>query len=57
MVKKPEPPKPTSWDVYKIPKKGVWLGTVEAPDKQSAIAKAAAEFKVDPWRLYAMERR
>jgi hypothetical protein len=35
----------------------VWLGTVEAPDKQSAIEKVVAEFKVDPWRLYAMERR
>jgi hypothetical protein len=57
MAKKPEAPKPTSWNVYKIVKRGVWLGTVEAPDKQSAIEKAAAEFKVDAWRLYAMERR
>ncbi len=57
MAKEPEPPKPISWNVYKISKKGVWLGTVEAPDKQSAITKAAAEFKVDVWRLYAMERR
>jgi hypothetical protein len=57
MAKKPEPPKPTSWDVYKIAEKAVWLGTVEAPDKQSAIEKAAVEFKVDAWRLYAMGRR
>jgi hypothetical protein len=56
MAKKPEPPKPTSWDVYKIAKKGMWLGTVEAPDKQSAIEKAATEFKVEAWWLYAMER-
>jgi hypothetical protein len=47
MAKKPEPPKPTR-NVYKIAKKGVWLSIVEAPDKQNAIAKAAAEFKVDP---------
>jgi hypothetical protein len=57
MARKPEPPKPTSWDVYKIAKRGVWFGTVEAPDKQSAIEKAAAEFKTDAWRLYAVERR
>jgi hypothetical protein len=57
MAKKPEPPKPISWDVYKIAKKAVWLGTVEVPDKQAAVEKAAAEFKVDVWRLYAMERR
>jgi hypothetical protein len=50
MAHKPEPPKPTSWDVYKIAKKAVWLGAVEAPDKQTAIEKAAAEFKVDAWR-------
>jgi hypothetical protein len=37
MPKKPEPPKPTSWDVYKIAKKAVWLGTVEAPDKRYGV--------------------
>jgi hypothetical protein len=26
MAKKPEAPKPTGWDVYKIAKKAVWLG-------------------------------
>jgi hypothetical protein len=58
MAKKPEPPlKLTSWGVYKIAKKAIWLGTVKAPDKQAAIEKAAQEFKVDAWRLYAMERR
>jgi hypothetical protein len=41
MAKKPEP---TNWDVYKIAEKAVWLGTVEAPDKQSAMEKAAVEF-------------
>jgi hypothetical protein len=34
MAKKPEPPqKPTTWNVYKIASKAVWLGTVEAPDR------------------------
>ena len=42
MVKKPELPKLTRWDVYKINKKTVWLGTVEAPDKQAAVEKDMA---------------
>jgi hypothetical protein len=33
MAKKPEPPKPIIWNVYKIASKGLWLGTVEAPDE------------------------
>jgi hypothetical protein len=47
MAKKPEPPKPTTWTVYKIAAKRMGLGTVEAP----AIEKAAAEFKVPANRL------
>jgi hypothetical protein len=57
MVKKPELPKPISWNVYKIAKKAVWLGTVEAPDKSAAIEKAAQEFKTEVWRLYAVLQR
>jgi hypothetical protein len=47
MAKKPEPPKPISWNVYKIAKKAVWRGTVEAPDKSAAVEKAAQEFKTE----------
>jgi hypothetical protein len=57
MTEKPEPPTPASWDVYKIAKKAIWLGTVEAPDKQAAVEKAAQEFKTEVSRLYAMARR
>jgi hypothetical protein len=58
MAKKPKPPpKPIIWNVYKIAKKAVWLGTVEAPDKQAAVEKAAQEFKTEVWRLYAVGRR
>jgi hypothetical protein len=57
MAKKPELPEPASWDVYKIAKKAVWLGTVEAPDKSAAVEKAAREFKTEIWRLYAVGRR
>jgi hypothetical protein len=51
------PPTPASWDVYKIAKKAIWLGAIEAPDKQAAVEKAAQEFKTEVWRLYAMARR
>jgi hypothetical protein len=33
MAKKPEPPKPTTWTIYKTAAKQERLGTVEAPDE------------------------
>ena len=33
MPRKPEPPKPTSWSIYKVAAEAIWLGTVEAPNK------------------------
>ena len=56
MAKKPEPPKPTTWTIYKIAAKAVRLGTVEAADEATAIEKAAAEFKVPATRLRALRR-
>ncbi len=56
MPRKPEPP-PKSWNVYKVAAKAIWLGTVQAPDKKAAIEKAAQEFKIDAWRLYAVPRQ
>jgi hypothetical protein len=53
--------KPASWDVYKVAKQAVWLGTIEAPDKQAAVEKAAQEFKTEVLALVcggaAMTRR
>jgi hypothetical protein len=56
MAKKPQPPKPTIWNVYKIASKAVWLGEVEATDEAAAMEKAAAEFKVPVTRLMAIRR-
>jgi hypothetical protein len=56
MAKKPEPPKPTTWTIYKIAAKAVRLGTVEAADEATAIKKAAAESKVLATRLMAVRR-
>jgi hypothetical protein len=46
MAEKPEPPKPTSWSIYRIAAKVVRLGAVEPPDEATAIASAAVEFNV-----------
>ncbi len=46
MARKPEPPKPRSWNVYKISSKAVWLGDVEAPDEASAIENAPLTYSV-----------
>jgi hypothetical protein len=56
MAKKPEPSKPTTWNIYKIASKAVWLGTVEAPDEATAMEKAAAKFKVPANRLMTIRR-
>jgi hypothetical protein len=41
---------PATWDVYKVAKEAIWLGAVEAPDKQAAVEKAAQEFQTEVWR-------
>ena len=56
MAKKSEQPPSSSWDIFKVAKKSVRLGTVEAPDKAAAIEKAAQEFKTEAWRLYAVAK-
>jgi hypothetical protein len=56
MAKQSEPAPLSAWNIYKVTKKATWLGIVEAPDAATAIEKAAAEFKVDTWRLLAVQR-
>jgi hypothetical protein len=56
MANKPEPPKPTTWNIYKIASKAMWLGTVKAPDEATAIEKAAADFKGQLTKLMAVRR-
>jgi hypothetical protein len=47
MAKKPEPPKPISWEIFKVAAKAVRLGAVKAPDEATAVEKAAQEFKTE----------
>ena len=57
MPRKSEQPKPKIWTIYKVAAKAIWLGTIAASDKKTAIEAAAKEFKTDAWRLYAVPRR
>jgi len=56
MTKNPESPAPVRWEIFKIAKKSVWVGSVEAHDAATAVQKAAEEFKIDARRLYARRR-
>jgi hypothetical protein len=57
VAKKPEPPPQlTTWSIYKIAAKAVWLAAVEAPDEATAMEKGAAEFGVPANRLMAVRR-
>jgi hypothetical protein len=57
MAKKPEPPRPVTWDVYCAAHKPKIVGSVQAVDADEAVKKAAEELKVDAWRLIAVQRR
>jgi hypothetical protein len=57
MARKPELPGPTTWAIYKVVARAVWLGTIEAPTEAAAIERAAQEFKTDARWLYAVARR
>jgi hypothetical protein len=46
-TKEPEPPKPISWNVYKIVSEAVWLGEVEALDETAAMEKTTVN---STWR-------
>jgi hypothetical protein len=37
MVKKPEPPLLSTFDVFRVAHKAIWLGTVEASNERDAI--------------------
>jgi hypothetical protein len=36
---KPEPPKPISWNIYKIASKAVWLGEIDAPEEAATTGE------------------
>jgi hypothetical protein len=56
MPRKPEPPPPSTWDVFKIASKAVWLATVEATNERDAIERVAKERNVSADRLIATRR-
>jgi hypothetical protein len=56
MAKKPDPPKPTNWTIYKLAARQERLGVVEAATEAEATEKAAVEFRVPANRLMAIRR-
>jgi hypothetical protein len=57
MTRKPEPPPLSTFDVFKIASKAVWLATIEATDERDAIERVAKERNVSENRLMATQRR
>ncbi len=55
MARKPtRPGKLRKWRVSEMRAKKVYIGPVTAPDKESAIDAAMAEFRVDPARRFKL---
>jgi hypothetical protein len=57
MPRKPEPPPLSTWDVFRVAHKAIWLGTVEAADERDAIERVAKERNVPVAWLIATQRR
>jgi hypothetical protein len=55
--RKPEPPPLSTWDVFRVAHKAIWLGTVEATDEHDAIERVAKERNVPAARLIATRRQ
>jgi hypothetical protein len=56
MPRKPEPPPLSTFDVFKLAKKAMWLATVEATDERDAIERVARERNVPAALLIARRR-
>jgi hypothetical protein len=57
MERKPDPPPLSTFDVFKIAAKAVWLATVEATDEHDAIERVASERNLPANTLMATRRR
>jgi len=57
MARKLEPPKPTTWTIYKIAARQTWIGSVETTNEAEAIEKVAKEFNQLATKSMAMRRR
>jgi hypothetical protein len=57
MTRKLEPPLLSTFDVFRVAHKAIWLGTVEASDERDAIQRVARERDVSAAWLMATRRR
>jgi hypothetical protein len=56
MPHKPEPPPLSTFDVFRVAHKAIWLGTVEASDERDAIQRVARERDIPAAWLIAQRR-
>jgi hypothetical protein len=56
MVKKPELPLLSTFDVFRVAHKAIWLVTVEASDERDAIQRVARERDIPAAWLMARRR-
>jgi hypothetical protein len=56
MVKKSESPPLSTFDVFCLAHKAIWLGTVEASDEREAIQRVARERDIPAAWLIAQRR-
>jgi hypothetical protein len=56
MPHKPEPPPMSTFDVFRVAHKAIWLGTVEATDERDAIERVARERDIPAAWLIARRR-
>jgi hypothetical protein len=56
MVKKPQPPPLSTFDVFRLAHKAIWLGTVGASDERDAIQRVARERDIPAAWLIARRR-
>ena len=57
MARQPEPPPLSTFDVFKLASKAVWLATVEATGEHDAIERVAKERDIPAAGLMATQRR
>jgi hypothetical protein len=56
MVKKPEPSLLSTFDVFRVAHKAIWLGTVEASNERDAVERVAKEREIPAAWLIARRR-
>ena len=57
MAFKPKPPPLSTFDVFRLASKAVWLATIEATNELDAIKKVSKKHRIRAYRLIATRRQ